>query len=584
MKQAAINIPENLRLAISSFNVDRVSAEVVAALEVASVETILLKGPAIATWLYSRDRPRFYTDTDLLVRKRDWKGAMRVLEEIGFKDDLEPLSHPRMEAGDGYPWGRVTDRADVDLHYTLFGIGADPDDLWEVFSEGAVRESVGGRCIAMPSHAARLLHIALHAVQHGGVTQLKPMLDLKQALAKASKEAWLEAKALAQRLDAEETFAAGLQLTPEGRELSAEIGADRGNSVGGTLRLQHVPMAEGIQAFVEAGGFHEKSSLLVRELFPNSSFMRWWTPLARRGRIGLSLAYVWRLIWLSARSVPAYRAWHRASNPRHPSTPPLPERNGVGDARSLEDRLEREREFHDALAGELDPTELPRLQLDGLELAALEAAGDLSGKRVVDLGCGSGDLTLALLAAGARTTAVDLSPGMVGIAKRRVEIFATNGQAEFIVAPAEELPIEDASVDVIVGRFILHHLDIPRAAKECARILAPGGAALFAENSGRNRILMLFRDHVAGRFGIPRYGTPDEKPLSSENLATIREHFPGLQLDYPIFEFFSLFDRQVLRQRWGWSTGALRALDRAIWRHLPFARRWSFRVLVGARH
>ncbi len=111
-------------------------------------------------------------------------------------------------------------------------------------------------------------------------------------------------------------------------------------------------------------------------------------------------------------------------------------------------------------------------------------------------------------------------------------------------------------------------------------MLAPGGVALFAENSGRNPLLMLARDRLAGNFGIPRYGTADERPLSAADVAILSRHLPSLRLAYPVFEFFTLFDRQVLRERWRRATRLIRRFDRAIWRRLPPARPWSFRVLV----
>jgi len=247
-----------------------------------------------------------------------------------------------------------------------------------------------------------------------------------------------------------------------------------------------------------------------------------------------------------------------------------------------EDRLARERAFHDQLAVDLDPSEMPPVALDHLDGALLRLIGDLRGKHVLDLGCGSGDLTLALSLAGAKTTGVDLSRGMVEVAEQRTAFFAPDAETDFVVAAVEALPINNEAFDVIIGRFILHHLDIPAAAAECARVLRQDGMAIFAENSGRNPILMFARNHLTGRFGIPRYGTPDERPLSSDDVESLRSRLPDLQLEYPVFEFFSLFDRQVLRFRWGLASKVLSTLDRAIWSWIPPARPWSFRVVVVA--
>jgi ubiquinone/menaquinone biosynthesis C-methylase UbiE len=244
------------------------------------------------------------------------------------------------------------------------------------------------------------------------------------------------------------------------------------------------------------------------------------------------------------------------------------------------DRLLREQEFHDQLARELDPESMPPTPLNQLDQAMVEAAGNLEDKQVLDLGCGAGDLSLVLARAGARTTGIDISPAMVDVARRRVARFLPEANTHFLAAAAEELPLADNSIDIIVGRFILHHLDIPRAARECARILRPGGIALFVENSGRNPLLMFARNHLAGRFGIPRYGTADERPLSNDDIATLAAQLPYLQLEYPVFDFFALLDRQIFRHRWRSMTQLMRALDRLIWNRIPAARAWSFRVLV----
>jgi ubiquinone/menaquinone biosynthesis C-methylase UbiE len=247
-----------------------------------------------------------------------------------------------------------------------------------------------------------------------------------------------------------------------------------------------------------------------------------------------------------------------------------------------EARLDREREFHDSLAGGLDPASMPPRPLPELDRGAVEAAGDVRGRRVLDLGCGEGSLTLDIARRGAEVVGIDLSPGMIQVATRRMEIFMPDARAEFVAAPAEQLPFQDDSFDVVVGRFILHHLDMDRAPAEIARVLRPGGVAVFVENSGRNRLLMFARDRLAGRFGIARYGTPDEHPLDESDLAALSRAFARVEETYPVFDFFKIFDRQVLRYRWNRASAICGWLDRAVWRVAPWARRWSFRIVVRA--
>jgi hypothetical protein len=308
-----VSVPETVRLAASGFAVDLVTAEVTGALGAEGIASVLVKGPAIATWLYPEDGSRLYGDTDLLLPEAEWERAVRVLARLGFEDDLGPLAHPRMESDAGYSWVRSGDGAAVDLHLTLFGLGAPPGRVWDAFREGAASARVGGAEVAMPAVPARLLHVALHAVQHGGAAGSKPMLDLERALARVPEASWRQAAELAIRLEGEGTFAAGLRLTARGRELAARIGAAAAAEPAASLRVEGVPLAEGIRELAEAEGARRKLALLSRELAPSPAFMRWWMPLARRGQRGLAAAYVWRLLWLGLHAGPGYLAWRRAS-------------------------------------------------------------------------------------------------------------------------------------------------------------------------------------------------------------------------------------------------------------------------------
>ena len=69
-------------------------------------------------------------------------------------------------------------------------------------------------------------------------------------------------------------------------------------------------------------------------------------------------------------------------------------------------------------------------------------------------------------------------------------------QITFAVAAGEELPFDDASFDVAVGKAVLHHLDPIAGARELARILRPGGRAAFSEPLGTNPLVRIARDHV----------------------------------------------------------------------------------------
>jgi ubiquinone/menaquinone biosynthesis C-methylase UbiE len=96
-------------------------------------------------------------------------------------------------------------------------------------------------------------------------------------------------------------------------------------------------------------------------------------------------------------------------------------------------------------------------------------AADLSGRRVLDVGCGTGRLA-ALLAErhGAHAHGVDPSAEMLAVAERRQNV-------ELVLGRAEELPFPDGHFERAVMFLVVQHVDRPRAFAEVARVLTPGG-------------------------------------------------------------------------------------------------------------
>src|SRR5436190_3281976 len=107
--------------------------------------------------------------------------------------------------------------------------------------------------------------------------------------------------------------------------------------------------------------------------------------------------------------------------------------------------------------------------------------GDVRGLRIVDYGCGSGGNSVLLANRGARVWGVDISPDLVNLARRRMQINARADGASFVVCSGYDLPFADGSIDVVFGIAILHHLDLSKASQEIARVLRPGGRAIFQE-------------------------------------------------------------------------------------------------------
>ncbi|MFF1819491.1 class I SAM-dependent methyltransferase [Kribbella sp. NPDC058245] len=111
--------------------------------------------------------------------------------------------------------------------------------------------------------------------------------------------------------------------------------------------------------------------------------------------------------------------------------------------------------------------------------AMLALAGDVSGRSVLDAGCGSGALSAELQARGAVVTSFDGSPGMVELARERLGPDAVVDVADL----TKPLPYADAQFDDAIASLVLHYFeDWTTPLAELRRVLKPGGRLLVSVN------------------------------------------------------------------------------------------------------
>jgi len=130
--------------------------------------------------------------------------------------------------------------------------------------------------------------------------------------------------------------------------------------------------------------------------------------------------------------------------------------------------------------------------------SALMPTDWLRGKKVLEIGCGLGSHTEALVRAGAQLTAIDLSPKSVATTRRRLDLKALD--ARIIEADAEQLPFADGEFDYVWSWGVIHHSPNTRAcAREIVRVLRPGGrfgVMLYNRNSLYNWLNVILRHGV----------------------------------------------------------------------------------------
>ena len=146
----------------------------------------------------------------------------------------------------------------------------------------------------------------------------------------------------------------------------------------------------------------------------------------------------------------------------------------------------------------------------------------IGGLRCLDLASGTGDFALELLKGGAESVVcADFCPEMLDIARRKIGEGAT-----FVECPAEELPFEDDSFDIItVGFGVRNFEDGKKCYREMRRVLKPGGRLCVLEITGGgglfgvyfNRIMPHIGNFVSGTKAykylaesVERFDTPEE--------------------------------------------------------------------------
>jgi len=141
-----------------------------------------------------------------------------------------------------------------------------------------------------------------------------------------------------------------------------------------------------------------------------------------------------------------------------------------------------------------DPTSefRPLHEINPLRLAHIERlAGGLSGKKIVDVGCGGGILAEAMAARGAEVTGIDLAEKPLKVAM--LHALETKSRVDYRLVAAEALAQEaPASFDVVTCMEMLEHVPDPASiVAACARLVKPAGHVFFS-TINRNAKSFLF--------------------------------------------------------------------------------------------
>lgn len=246
--------------------------------------------------------------------------------------------------------------------------------------------------------------------------------------------------------------------------------------------------------------------------------------------------------------------------------------------RDLLERHRQEREFHDRIIYMDERQDFYNVgATHHVFQRLLEYAGDLQGKRVLDLGCGNGWSAAAYAKRGAIVAGVDISAESVRMAKASLEKQTVGNHLSLQVMAAEQLGYVSECFDYVFGVALLHHTDLSKSLPEVGRVLRPGGRAIFIEPLIHNPIIQAYRRLT------PQSRSPMERPLSLADIDQMQKVFSRVTYEgFYLFSIAAFFWNKVIRcnRCFLWWQETLMKMDEFALRCLPRLRKYCWVTLL----
>jgi ubiquinone/menaquinone biosynthesis C-methylase UbiE len=195
---------------------------------------------------------------------------------------------------------------------------------------------------------------------------------------------------------------------------------------------------------------------------------------------------------------------------------------------SLRQQLLREKRFHDQWATSIRTEEIDvDVAFEGSTAPEnrfiCSCLGDLTGKYLLDLGCGAGESSVYFARHGAHCIAGDYSSGMLRATNALAQRYGVDIDTRKI--NAIKLEFANNTFDIVYASNILHHVDADKALHEIHRVLKPGGFACMWEPLKHNPIINVYRRMAT------EVRTADEKPLSIFFIDKVKRLFSQVTYD-----------------------------------------------------
>lgn len=261
---------------------------------------------------------------------------------------------------------------------------------------------------------------------------------------------------------------------------------------------------------------------------------------------------------------------------------------------TLTDRQRREREYYDEYSRRFPPSSVDFSLIDSDDRRPWNSYWFVYdcildsrplGRRLLEIGCGTGESAILCARAGYDVHAFDISRNNIEVAHKLAVKYEYDKQIHLTVQAAEQLDYPSGFFDIVLGIDILHHINVERSIMEVARVLRPGGVAIFREHIEvpifdwiRNTSLV--RSLRPKEKSFEQHITEDERKLNRSDLTTIRNAFDKFTVHrFRLAERFTAVLPSSRRL-----AAALEKIDQRLFRYIPSLRDFGGSVvLIGRR-
>ena len=198
--------------------------------------------------------------------------------------------------------------------------------------------------------------------------------------------------------------------------------------------------------------------------------------------------------------------------------------------------------------------------------------GDIGRKKILELGTGTGGTATLLAKRGASVVGIDLLPFRLAEARARAAEHSVAEAVNFALMDAMHLAFPDNTFDFIISKSVLVFTDHKQIAKECYRVLKPGGKAIFMENMRHHPMVWLYRKMFLRYSGELRY-------FSVRDIKTVGAEFEKLEhREFHLSAVSALFWQKCISVPlfYRWSLRLLKAMDTSLLKCLPFLNRFCW--------